>query len=126
MPSKEARQRNLIASLKALKEAGLTSYVTKNNGFALIFRDKRMVAVDYYPSTNKWCSEGKTHYGDANKFVKWYIARRDKHDLARAGRSIDPMDLMGQALEELYATVRATHDAVETVAQLILENQSDD
>ena len=119
MPGKEVRRRNLTEALNALKEAGLVGYERKNNGFALIFREGIM-AVDYYPSTKKWRSEGKTFFGDAKAFVKWYTSRMDKYGAAKSGQSVD---LMGQALESLYAAVRTVHDAVETVAQLIAEER---
>ena len=124
MPSKEARRHNLESSIQKLKEIGLTNYETKNNGFAIIFREPHMPQVDYYPSTSKWRVDKETMHGDVVEFIEWYHAEKQKRTPKTT--PLPPVTLeLSTALEATYAAVRAMHDAVEDLAQIIITMHSE-
>jgi len=117
MPSKEVRQRNLASAIARLEEEGLTNYETKNNGYALIFREQLMPPVDYYPSTGTWRVNKTTMHGDVNEFIKWYLKEQRQRIL---NPTLTVSTEIGAAFDTLRATVRAMHDAVEDLAQIIV------
>lgn len=45
---------------------------------ALLFREWHRPQADFYPSTGRWRSDGKTYSGGAAKFLNWYLD--DKYD----------------------------------------------
>lgn len=59
-------------NMQALRQRGLFGRVS-NNGECVSFT--RPVKVDFYPSSGRWRSEGKTYGGGAEKFVAWYNAQ---------------------------------------------------
>ena len=122
MPSKEVRQRILASAIVRLKEEGLTDYTAKNNGYALIFREPQMLPVDYYPSTGTWRVDKTTMNGDVNEFIKWYLVEQGKQIVARA---VVVTDEVGAAFDALRAAMRAMHNAVEDLAQIITTEQTE-
>jgi hypothetical protein len=57
-------------NMAALERSGLTWRAT-NNGETLLFRAPGVWA-DFYPSTGRWRSGGKTYSGGAQRFIDWF------------------------------------------------------
>lgn len=53
-------------NLKIINESGITF---TDKGEALLFRGQ--VNADFYPSTGRWRSNGKTYRGGAKSFISW-------------------------------------------------------
>lgn len=59
-------------NMKAVEESGIL-YVEANKGEALLFRDfMKVKAADFFPSSGRWTSGGKTYSGGAEKFLAWW------------------------------------------------------
>lgn len=54
----------------AIEQSGLT-FRSTNNGETLVLRGN--LEADFYPSTGRWRSGGKTYSGGAKRFINWYV-----------------------------------------------------
>ena len=62
-------------NMQALRKHGLFGRIT-NNGECIVF--SRPIRADFYPSTGRWRSGGKTYSGGAEKFSAWYAKEMQK------------------------------------------------
>ena len=60
-------------NIAIIEKAGIAYKIT-NYGETALFRGK--VKADFYPSTGRWRSEGKTYSGGAKAFLEWWKRRR--------------------------------------------------
>lgn len=67
---------------------GMVSKVA-NNGECFVFRNPEYPSVDFYPSTGRWRSEGRTYSGGARAFLRWYASQR-KGVVDRGGETTFP------------------------------------
>jgi hypothetical protein len=58
------------SNMKILNNAHIV-FEIKNNGEHLRFINGAL-NIDFYPSTGRWRSEGKTYSGGAEAFLSWY------------------------------------------------------
>ena len=71
---KERRRANKPDNAQAIAESGVPHTVT-NNGEAILFRQAGKPDADFYPSTGRWRSGGRTYNGGAVAFLRWYAKR---------------------------------------------------
>jgi hypothetical protein len=60
----------------AIIRSAILEFRAVNNGECLTFRLKDYPIADFYPSTGRWRSEGKTYGGHAEKFLVWLRKNR--------------------------------------------------
>lgn len=48
----------------------------RNNGECFLFRNPDFPQADFFPSTGRWWSNGRTYSGGARAFLKWYMSLR--------------------------------------------------
>jgi len=71
----ERREKRFEENMRILNdaaEAGYLSFEARNEGTALLFRDKRKPKVDFYPGTGRWKFNNQVMRGGARKFISWY------------------------------------------------------
>lgn len=57
-------------NMQFLQAAGAT-FVERNFGEMLMFRADGKPAADFFPSTGRWRSGGRTFSGGARRFLEW-------------------------------------------------------
>lgn len=69
----EERGERRRVNVKAIEESGLFFRIV-NNGESFLFRDvsRRITSADFFPSSGRWTSGGKTYSGGAEKFLAWW------------------------------------------------------
>lgn len=68
---REEKEARAAVNVKTLEAYGLI-FEVRNAGDVLLFREPGKPKADFYPSTGRWRSGGKTYSGGAHSFRKWY------------------------------------------------------
>ena len=71
--AKDRKAGNMMKNLTYLNQIG-ADYEVHNNGYQLNFNTSLGI-IAFYPSTNKWVFDGKTHYGTAKDLANWVFNR---------------------------------------------------
>jgi len=109
-----------------LRRSGLINYKKRNGGDVLLFRELGQPHADFYPTTGKWRSGGKTYEGGVERFAEWYHVRqamnrdadKSKHDLMLAVERItEAMLALSASFEAMATTVQTFIKTVEDASE---------
>jgi len=76
--AKDERESRLESNMRYLNKIE-ADYEVYNAGYQLNFKVS-FGTIAFYPSTNRWVLNGKTHYGNAEDLVNWVFKISNKID----------------------------------------------